>query len=109
MIKKNRILLFYTANIHSWPFLPNSVLALSGPLLKRGYNPIIIDTGVVDCQDFDTENVLAIGVSAYTGSGIVPGIKASKYAKKKNKDILVVWGGPHPTAIPDQVVNENYY
>ena len=108
MIKKNRILLFYTANIHSWPFLPNSVLALSGPLLKRGYNPIIIDTGVVDCQDFDTENVLAIGVSAYTGSGIVPGIKASKYAKKKNKDILVVWGGPHPTAIPDQVVNENY-
>jgi len=47
-----------------------------------------------------------VGIRVLTGPGIPRALKISKIAKKLNKK--VVWGGPHPTILPKQTLENKY-
>ena len=45
-----------------------------------------------------------LGISCMTGYPILEALRASQFAKTVNPSIKVVWGGWHPSACPEQVV-----
>ncbi len=88
--------------------LPLSVLYLGKPLRRAGYTPIIIDQRIDPHwerslrQRIREGDVAAVGISAMTGLQIKWGLAAAAIARQEAADIPLVWGGVHPTLLPDQ-------
>lgn len=91
---------------------PFSLLAAASLLDKEGYKVKIIDQ-TVD-KDYkeqiinEVKDALCFGITSMTGHQILNGIEASKLAKKYNPSLPVVWGGYHPSILPEQTVEEDY-
>lgn len=91
--------------------LPTSLLAAATLLDIEGYNIKIIDQRVN--SDWESELVkelkkvpLFVGVTSMTGPQILHALSISKIAKQY--EIPVVWGGVHPSLMPQQTLeNEN--
>ncbi len=91
---------------------PLSLLTISGPLEKAGYNIKIVDAQV----DHDyperiisyLEGAICLGISSMTGYQIHDGLKVAKLVKEKYPHIKIVWGGFHPSIKPVQTVNDPY-
>jgi radical SAM superfamily enzyme YgiQ (UPF0313 family) len=88
--------------------LPVGLLTVGTPLDEAGYRVRIID------QRLDTEwkaeladelgkSPVCVGVSCMTGPQIHHGLEASRIVKSMG-DTPVVWGGIHPTLLPEQTV-----
>ncbi|MCW8965856.1 MAG: B12-binding domain-containing radical SAM protein [Candidatus Pacearchaeota archaeon] len=80
--------------------------------IREQYNVKIKDYSGEKINEKEIENLmkeskpLIVGLRVLTGPCIPRAIKISKIAKKLN--IPVVWGGPHPTILPEQTLeNEN--
>ncbi|MFQ6080461.1 MAG: B12-binding domain-containing radical SAM protein [Candidatus Bathyarchaeia archaeon] len=91
--------------------LPLSLLFLSGALKKSGY-----DVAVIHCTPeemrrkldwIDRKNPIFVGFSVITG---IPTLYAAQMSReiKKKCDTPVVWGGVHPTLLPEQCLQESY-
>jgi radical SAM superfamily enzyme YgiQ (UPF0313 family) len=50
---------------------------------------------------------LCVGLTAYTGSMIGPGLEVSMLVKEKT-DVPVVWGGVHASLLPEQTLRNKY-
>lgn len=94
--------------------LPLPVLALGTHLEKNGHKTIIIDQRVEDNWKGLLESTLAntdvicVGISSMTGPQITGGIEASKLVKSVSPDIPVVWGGVHPSLMPEQTAANEF-
>ncbi len=53
----------------------------------------------------DTEYLM---FSVFTGYSLKRAYEMSKMAKEIKPDIKIVWGGPHPTALPEQTLESEY-
>lgn len=87
--------------------LPLGILCLGSALRRAGFGVEIIDQRLDDnwmerlkgaLQDKD---VLWVGISSMTGHQIAGGLRASEVVKAISK-VPVVWGGIHPTLLPEQ-------
>ena len=93
------------------PPLPLGLLTIATPLDLAGYQVRIINQGTE--PDWE-ETLLAelktrpicVGVTAMTGPQIWWGLKASEIVKRHG-DVPVVWGGVHPSLLPQQTL-ENH-
>src|SRR3989344_6246856 len=56
--------------------------------------------------DIEKINPFIVGIRVLTGPPISRAVIISKIAKNLGK--IVVWGGPHPTILPEQTLKENY-
>ncbi|MEK7817220.1 MAG: cobalamin-dependent protein, partial [Actinomycetota bacterium] len=94
------------------PGFPMAILALAGPLKAAGYEPALIYEGVED--DLKSRIAVAcngaicLGVSAMTGNQLRGAIDYSKLAKELYPELPIVWGGYHPTLLPEQTLAEDY-
>lgn len=82
-----------------------SVLREDYEIIIKDYSGKEIDENQVrkDIEKFDP---FLIGVRVLTGPPIPRAIKISQIAKKSGK--IVIWGGPHPTILPEQTLkNKN--
>jgi anaerobic magnesium-protoporphyrin IX monomethyl ester cyclase len=52
----------------------------------------------------EIEGAVCLGVSTVTGPSIIEGLKVSSEVKRAYPEIPIVWGGAHPTILPDQTV-----
>lgn len=91
---------------------PVQYLFLAPPLEKAGYKVRMIDCRVnanyTDQIKALLKNVIFVGITSMTGPQIKEGIFISKFIKKINKDVPIIWGGIHPTIFPIQTLsNEN--
>jgi radical SAM superfamily enzyme YgiQ (UPF0313 family) len=50
------------------------------------------------------ENCGIVGVSAMTGLQIRYGLQAASLARRANPNVVIVWGGIHPSLLPEQTV-----
>jgi len=93
---------------------PHSLLTLAAPLHKEGYKVKIIDQRRDSHWDHHLSNELesnpiCVGISSMTGSQIHFAIEAAKVVRKStNGRIPIVWGGPHPSVMPEQTCKSEY-
>jgi len=91
---------------------PAGLLCLASPLREAGYEVRIIDAAVVsDCVAAvmeETRDALCLGVSLLTGPMIRGAVAASRAAKALRPELPVVFGGWHPSLLPEQTLAEDF-
>jgi radical SAM superfamily enzyme YgiQ (UPF0313 family) len=89
--------------------LPLNLLFPATPLVHAGYSVRIIDQ-FADPKwkkklfDALREKPLCFGISCMTGPQIIRALKVSKCVKDKYPDLPVIWGGIHPSLLPEQTL-----
>ena len=91
---------------------PAGLLAIAAPLLEDGFEVQIVDAAVDPDwrQTVETaaRDALCLGVSLLTGPMIQGAIQASRSAKAINPGLPVIYGGWHPTLLPEQTLQEPF-
>ena len=93
---------------------PHALLSIAAPLHKKGYRIKIIDQRVNSLWEQELGSVLknkpiCVGISAMTGSQIYFALKAAKIVRSKtNARVPIVWGGPHPSILPEQTLEDEH-
>lgn len=100
-----KILLVYTTNYAQWPHLPNSVLALAGPLINNGFGVEILDAALEDYRSRSYDQYLLVGISVLSDTSITLGLEISAFIRDNFPSVKIVWGGAHPTALPEQTIS----
>ncbi len=118
-MQRNRVLLINTLpradywSVQKEPQLgmPLGLLSIGTVLKQSGYDARIIDPlvdkGYMQTIGDNLQDCLLVGVSVMT-AGIGSALQISKFVKSIDKSIPVIWGGVHPTLLPEQTLaNEN--
>ena len=84
---------------------PMSLLAISSYLAPEGYDIKIFHS--YDKEDYlkaleHLDKAICVGITAMTGYQITDGLNFAKLVRQKNKKVPIVWGGIHPTILPEQ-------
>lgn len=117
MSKTKNVLLIYPKtgmDFGSTVAPPHSLLAIAAPLHKDGYRIKIIDQRVDRDwnKHLDEElklDPICVGISSMTGMHIYFALEAAKIVKAKTKgSVPMVWGGPHPSILPEQTLKSDY-
>ena len=91
---------------------PLGLLSLASPLLAAGYDVRIIDAKIeadwLQQVEQETADALCFGVSLLTGPMIYQAIEASRLVKRLRPDLPVVFGGWHPSLLPEQTLAEPF-
>jgi radical SAM superfamily enzyme YgiQ (UPF0313 family) len=89
---------------------PAGLLAIAAPLLEDGVQVQILDAAIdpnwLGTLEAALPGALCFGVSLLTGSMIRGALEASRLAKRLNPDLPVIFGGWHPTLLPEQTLRE---
>lgn len=117
MNKERKIILIYPKtgmDFGSTVAPPHSLLTIAAPLHEEGYDIEIIDQRVdKDWQrkliEALSEGAICAGISCMTGTQIHFAIEVAKVIRKSaNGKIPIVWGGPHPSILPEQTLGSEY-
>src|SRR5215470_6310963 len=109
---KRKIVLFYPP--YDGPPLgaPACLLSLASPLLKSGFEVVIVDAAIepdwLNVVLRELSGALCLGISVLTGPMIRGAVRMAKTAKKQAPGVPVIFGGWHPSLMPGQTLQENY-
>lgn len=96
---------------HSEKILPFGILSVGSALKKSDYEAILININEKQIDDTVKKiiemNPDYIGISVMTGIQTQHSAEFSKKIKNKSK-IPVLWGGIHPSLLPEQCIKEDY-
>ena len=93
--------------------IPLSLLYAAAHSVKNGFRVEILDCRLYPKQwKAKLDAILQrgcslVGLSVMTGHPITTSLEISRYVKE-TYNIPVVWGGPHPTILPEQTLANNY-
>ena len=94
------------------PVPPFALLAIAGPLWEAGYDIKIIDAVVEENWQGKitkyADGAICFGVTSMTGYQIKGGVEMSKLVKERYPDVRVIWGGYHPSIMPEQTAANKY-
>ena len=109
---KNKVVLFYPPYDGPPLSAPLCMLALASPLLRGGFDVKLIDN--VTFPDFEeavlreTADALCLGISLLTGPMIKAAIRVARAVKKLRPSLPIVFGGWHPSLVPEQTLLPDY-
>jgi anaerobic magnesium-protoporphyrin IX monomethyl ester cyclase len=109
---KNKVLLFFPPYSGKPLGPPLSLLSLVTPLQQAGYKAQIIDAAIE--PDYlkriasEIHDAVSFGVSLLTGPMIVQAIEASKLVRRLRPTVPIIFGGWHPTLLPEQTLQAGY-
>jgi radical SAM superfamily enzyme YgiQ (UPF0313 family) len=89
--------------------IPLSLVYAATHSVKKGFIVKIVDLRLLGKNWHQTIDPILrngcslVGISVMTGNPINTSLEISHYIKEKH-DIPVVWGGPHPTILPEQTL-----
>lgn len=93
---------------------PHAVLAVAAPVHHAGYRVAVIDQRVEQITEetlrgLISSELICVGISAMTGNQIRNALKiATNIRRLTDGKVPIVWGGAHPSIIPEQTLeNEN--
>jgi anaerobic magnesium-protoporphyrin IX monomethyl ester cyclase len=100
----------YQAGFRKYAVFPYGILFLAAVLEKAGHNVTIYDNNIDSRkpEDFVSVNANLIGFSVLTGRSIGNAIDQSKVFKEIFPRASIVWGGVHPSLMPEQTVAEPF-
>ncbi len=88
--------------------VPLSLVHIASPLQHAGYGVKILDMRLEDYQAFNIGDPVFVGISCMSGLQIRYALEFAEHVKAENGSVPVVWGGVHPTLLPEQtIVNPN--
>ncbi|MCX5796511.1 MAG: radical SAM protein [Elusimicrobia bacterium] len=89
---------------------PHAVLAVAAPLLKAGYRVTVLDqrTQAITQETLKTHissELLCIGISTMTGTQVRHALRLARMCRELTGGrVPLVWGGCHPSVLPEQTV-----
>lgn len=92
--------------------VPNGLLSIAAFPEKAGYSVKIVDTRIdskwqgtlKECVD---KNTLCVGITCSTGRMITGALDSAQVVRYINPSVPIVWGGPHPTIMPEQTLSSD--
>lgn len=111
---KKKVILFFPKleEEKDYHYMPVSLLAVAATFVNEEIECVIIDERVdnnyIELLNNNLEESSIIAFTAYTGFQVTRAYEISKYVKKNFNDITVIWGGPHTTYLPDEVIKSKY-
>jgi len=90
------------------PQVPLALLHLANPLLKEGYNVRILDMRVTNYRDVKVGRPIFAGITSMSGHQIKYGLEFAKKLRAELPNCPIVWGGVHPTLLPEQTAQNSY-
>ena len=112
MLSRRKVILFYPA--YDGPPLgaPLCMLALASTLREANFEVLLIDAAIdpdyrthIMCESVDA---LCIGISVLTGPMIQGAIEIATAIKNDLPWLPVIFGGWHPTLLPDETLSEPF-
>lgn len=89
--------------------IPNGLLSIAALPDKAGFDVSIVDLKTDDnwsetlSRLIDSDTICA-GITCSTGRMIRSAIEIATTIRKIRQDLPIVWGGPHPTLLPEQTL-----
>lgn len=112
---KPKIVLFFPNPLGEMGYsleIPLSILNIAAPLYEDGYEVILVDERLNEDPEGDllkaVDGALCIGVSTITGHQLKRAIHFSRLIKKSHPEVPIIWGGYHPSLLPEQTAAEDY-
>lgn len=108
----DKVILFYPAYEGAPLGAPVCLLALAASLREAGFRPVVIDAAVEPdykkrvCSEL--EGACCLGISVLTGPMIRGAIEVAKAIKAIAPKFPVIFGGWHPTLMPDETLAEPF-
>jgi radical SAM superfamily enzyme YgiQ (UPF0313 family) len=107
-----KIVFFFPSFTSSEATAPLGILAISTPLLRAGYEVVLIDSTITPNFQArvmeELSDALCLAVSLVTGPMIRETVAIAREAKRRYPDKPVVLGGWHPSLLPDQTLAAEY-
>lgn len=88
--------------------VPLSLLHIASPLLQAGFKVRVLDMRIDDFHTFEIGNPLFVGISSIHDSQIPYGIEFAKKTRIESPKSPIVWGGVHPSLLPEQTLASQY-
>ena len=103
--------------------IPHGPLTLAAHLVNKGFTASIIDeiamTEMIDnnvsdkvqkklFDELKKETPITVGITSMTGEQIRRGKIFASLVKKYNPNIPVVWGGAHPSLLPETTIKDEH-
>jgi anaerobic magnesium-protoporphyrin IX monomethyl ester cyclase len=112
---KKKIVLIYTELGFNGSYLIQAPISLVYVSTKLVHFPDV-EIDILDCRiepewrerlrkTILEDDVLMVGFFVMSGLQVGKAYEVTKFVKDINNEIPVVWGGPHPTILPDDVLN----
>lgn len=115
MNNKNVLLIFPKAGLALEKVtiqMPMGLMCIAAPLIEKGFQVTILDQRVE--KDFFQKvrqclrnKPICVGISTMTGSQISYALKIANFIRD-NSHIPIVWGGVHPSLMPEQTIKNEY-
>jgi len=109
---KPKVLLFFPPYAGQALGPPMSLLNLATPLEEAGYVPSLIDAIIepnyLERIAREVNEACCFGVSLLTGPMILPAIEASRLVRRLRPELPIIYGGWHPTLLPEQTLKAEY-
>lgn len=109
MDKKQKILLVYPSQTGNFnPEIPLALLYVSSVLRENNIPCEIFDMQIKDYKECNLSDVFCVGITTMTGSMIKYGLEFAKMVREYDKKIPLIWGGVHPSLLPEQTVKSPF-
>jgi anaerobic magnesium-protoporphyrin IX monomethyl ester cyclase len=89
------------------PQVPLALLHIAASLKQEGFNVRILDMRLEEYRQVQVGNPVFVGISCMSGLQIKYAIEFAKYVRMQNPSCPLVWGGVHPTLLPEQTANSD--
>ena len=112
MLTRGKVILFYPP--YDGPPLgaPLCLLALASTLRQANFEVVVIDAAIdpeylthIECESVDA---LCLGISVLTGPMIRGAVEVATAIKSNLRWLPIIFGGWHPTLVPDETLSEPY-
>jgi radical SAM superfamily enzyme YgiQ (UPF0313 family) len=87
-------------------------MAVAAPVYADGYDVVLFDERLHEDPERElleaAEGALCVGVSTITGDQLKGAIRFSRMLRDRYPDMPIIWGGYHPTLLPELTAGEEY-
>ncbi len=90
------------------PQVPLSLLHIAASLKQDGFNVRILDMRLEDFHHFEVGDPVFVGISCMSGLQIKYALEFARYVRVHNPSCPLVWGGVHPTLLPEQTASNDF-
>ena len=103
-----KVVFFFPSFASSEATAPLGVLAVATPLIRAGYQIVLIDSTIT--PDYkkrvleEVRDAVCLGISLVTGPMIRETVEIARAVKEWNPDFPIILGGWHPSLLPGQTL-----